>query len=53
MGHHPQLVREAFELGPNVKVLFGISFGYEDTFMKVNSAHTERVSLEDTVTFKS
>jgi nitroreductase len=53
MGHHPELVREAFDLGPEVKVLFGISFGYEDTSMKVNSAHTKRVSLKDTVTFKS
>ena len=36
MGHHPELVREAFGLGPEVKVLFGLSFGYEDTSMKVN-----------------
>jgi nitroreductase len=53
MGHHPDLVREAFGLGDEVKVLFGISFGYEDTSMKVNEAHTERALLEDTVTFKS
>ena len=53
MGHHPDLVREAFGLGPEVKVLFGLSFGYEDTSMKVNNAHTERALLEDTVTFKS
>ena len=52
MGHHPDLVREAFGLGPEVKVLFGLSFGYEDTSMKVNHAHTERAPLEDTVTFK-
>ena len=53
MGHHPDLVREAFGLGDEVKVLFGISFGYEDTSMKVNEAHTERAPLEDTVKFKS
>jgi hypothetical protein len=52
MGHHPELVREAFGLGPEVRVLFGLSFGYEDTSMQVNSAHTERAALEDTVTFK-
>jgi nitroreductase len=46
-------VRAAFGLGPEVKVLFGISFGYEDTSMKVNEAITERAPLEDTVTFKS
>ena len=52
MGHHPELVREAFDLGPEVKVLFGLSLGYEDTSMKVNSAHTQRAALEDTVTFR-
>jgi nitroreductase len=52
MGHHPELVREAFDLGPEVKVLFGLSFGYEDTSMKVNSAHTQRSSLTNTVTFR-
>ena len=36
-----------------VKVLFGISFGYEDTTMQVNNAITERAPLEDTVTFAS
>ena len=52
MGHYPELVREAFDLGSEVKVLFGLSFGYEDTSMKVNSAHTERATLENTVTFR-
>jgi nitroreductase len=50
--HNPELVREAFDLGPEVKVLFGLSFGYEDTSMKANSAHTQRAALEDTVTFR-
>jgi hypothetical protein len=53
MGHHPDLVRDAFDLGPEVKVLFGISFGYEDTTMQVNNANTERAALAETVTFKS
>jgi nitroreductase len=53
MGHHPDLVREAFGLGSEVKVLFGISFGYEDVTMAVNNAHTERASLADTVTFRA
>ncbi len=52
MGHYPELVRETFDLGPEVKVLFGLSFGYEDTSMKVNAAHTQRAPLEDTVIFK-
>ena len=52
MAHYPDLVRKAFDLGPEVKVLFGLSFGYENTSMKVNAAHTERATLEDTVTFR-
>jgi hypothetical protein len=52
MGHHPELVREAFDLGSEVKVLFGLSFGYEDQTMQVNRAHTERAELAETVTFK-
>ena len=52
MAHHPDLVREAFGLGDEVKVLFGISFGFEDTGMAVNNAHTVRAELAETVTFK-
>ena len=52
MAHYPDLVRKAFDLGPEVKVLFGLSFGYEDTSMKVNCARTPRAALEDTVTFR-
>ena len=53
MAHHPDLVREAFGLGDEVKVLFGLSFGFEDTSMAVNNAHTTRATLAETVTFKS
>ena len=51
--HYPEFVREAFNLGEEIKVLFGISFGYEDKSMKVNTALTERSSIEDTVIFKN
>ena len=53
MGHYPEIVREAFNLGEEVKVLFGISFGYEDKSMKVNTALTERSSVKETVIFKN
>ena len=52
MAHHPDLVRDAFGLGDEVKVLFGISFGFEDTSMAVNTAHTSRATLAETVVFK-
>ena len=52
MAHHPDLVREAFGLGSEVKVLFGLSFGFADPNMSVNNAHTARAELQETVTFK-
>jgi hypothetical protein len=52
MAHHPDLVREAFDLCSEVKVLFGLSFGFADPNMSVNNAHTARAELQETVTFK-
>ena len=52
MAHHPDLVREAFDLDEEVKVLFGISFGFPDPTMAVNNALTTRAELQETVTFK-
>ena len=51
MGHYPNLVRETFSLGPEIKVLFGISFGYEDTAVAANNARTTRAPLQETVCF--
>jgi nitroreductase len=52
MAHHPDLVREAFGLDDEVKVLFGISFGFPNPTMAVNTALTTRAELQETVTFK-
>ena len=52
MAHHPDLVRQAFDLDDDVKVLFGISFGFPDPSMAVNNALTTRAELDETVTFK-
>ena len=52
MRDYPDLVREAFNLEPSVKVLFGISFGYEDVAVPANAARTVRASLEETVSFR-
>jgi nitroreductase len=40
-----------FGLDPEIKILFGISFGYEDQEAKVNTARTDRAPLEETVLF--
>ena len=51
MAHHPDLVRETFKLDPEIKVLFGLSFGYEDTSVPANAARTSRAPLSQSVTF--
>lgn len=51
MRNYPDLVRETFGLDPEIKILFGISFGYEDTSVPANAARTERGSVTETVQF--
>jgi nitroreductase len=53
MAHHPDLVRETFNLDPTIKVLFGISFGYEDPAVAANETRTVRAPLEESVEFRS
>ncbi len=53
MRNYPDLVREVFDLPPEMKVLYGLSFGYEDVSMPVNKAYTERAALAENVHFKS
>ena len=48
---YPDLVRETFGLAPEVKVLFGISFGFEDSNVAANLARTERAPVSETVQF--
>jgi len=49
--NYPDMVRQEFNLAPELKVLFGISFGYEDTGIAANTARTIRAPLEETVQF--
>lgn len=51
MRDYPDLVRQAFDLPESSKVLFGISFGYEDVDVPANQARTDRATLEETVQF--
>ena len=44
-------MRDAFSLDPEIKILFGMSFGYADSEMAVNTARTERAPLSETVQF--
>ncbi|MEM7016388.1 MAG: nitroreductase family protein [Pseudomonadota bacterium] len=49
--NYPDLVRDIFGLEPEMKVLYGISFGYEDPAVPANQARTDRAPLEETVQF--
>ena len=49
--NYPEFVRDIFGLEADVKILFGISFGYEDTDVPANAARTERAPLSETVQF--
>lgn len=51
MRNYPDLVRETFDLEPQTKVLFGISFGFEDPSVPANNARTARAELTENVKF--
>jgi nitroreductase len=51
MGHYPDLVRETFGLEDDMTVLYGLSFGFEDTTLPANNARTTRAPLTETVRF--
>jgi len=51
MAHYPDFVRETFNIPPEIKILFGISFGYEDASIGANNARTVRAALDESVVF--
>lgn len=51
LGFHCGLIREVLGVPNNMKLLFGIAFGYEDTSVAANKARVGRASLSDAVTF--
>ena len=51
MAHYLDLVRETFKLAPEIKILFGLGFGYEDSTVPANTARTSSAPLEESVTF--
>ena len=50
---YPDFTREVFALEPEIKILFGLSFGYADDDMAVNRTRTDRASLSETVLFRA
>lgn len=53
MRNYPDLVREAFDIRDGTRILFGISFGYEDAKVPANLARTDRDGIAANVVFSS
>ncbi len=51
LGLFPEIVRRHLGLPANQRLLFGVSFGYEDTKAKANAARVGRASIDDVVCF--
>ena len=51
LGLFPDIVREQLGIGGSYKLLFGISFGYEDHDVKANAARVDRAAIDDVVRF--
>ena len=53
MRNYPDMVREAFGIEDGTKILFGISFGYEDQAVAANATRTTRDPISANVVIKS
>lgn len=51
LGLFPDIIREQLGIPAHQKLLFGISFGFEDRNVKANEARVGRAGLHDTVRF--
>ena len=53
MRNYPDLVREAFDIQDDTRILFGLCFGYEDPAVDANAARTTREPVASNVVFRS
>ena len=53
MRNYPDLVREAFQVKDDTRILFGISFGYEDVRVAANNTRTSREEIAANIEFRS
>ena len=53
MRNYPDLVREAFDLSEDDRILFGLAFGYEDTQVAANRTRTTRDTFASSVIMRS
>ena len=53
LGLFPDIVREQLGVAANYRLLFGVSFGYEDPQAKANAARVGRAEIDHAVHFHS
>lgn len=51
LGEYPDIVRRHLGVGPEHRLMYGISLGYEDPAVKANQARVGRAAIEDVVRF--
>lgn len=51
LGYYPDIVRSILDIGPEQRLLYGISFGFEDTDVPANATRTGRLPLGETTRF--
>jgi len=51
LSHYAAFVREQLGIDPSLKLLFGMSFGFEDVAHPANRARTDRASVAEAITF--
>ena len=52
MRNYPDIVRAEFGVGEEIRILAGLSFGYEDTAVPANRTRISRADLSENVIFK-
>lgn len=53
MRSYPDIIRREFGLSPDIGILVGLSFGYEDPTVDANRTRMTRAPLEENVIFRS
>lgn len=51
LGFHADFVRQTLGIDPSCKLIFGISFGYEDTSAAANRCRTARAAVAENIVF--
>jgi len=52
MRYYPDIVREAFDIGDDINILLGISFGFEDASIPANKTWIDREPIDQLVQFR-